>query len=267
MKTRHSILGLAVSAALTGPHGAMAEQPSATVLGPILAEAQAATAAPGSREASGTLHGRVLDAERGAFLAGAFVRVLGTGREARTDRDGRFLISGLAAGDYELEIDYLGYPPRRFDIRVAVGEALNEQFHLGAGQALDEIVVHGIRDTQLRSLNRQRASDNITNVVSADSIGRFADKNVAEALARVPGVAVARDQGEGRYISVRGTPTEFNAVALDGVILPAPDPDTRAVDLDTIPTDIVSSLEITKALTPNMDADSRVLLLSDARAR
>jgi len=121
---------------------------------------------------------------------------------------------------------------------------------------IEEIMVRGIRDAQSRAINQERESDNIITVVSSDSIGRFPDGNIAEALARVPGLAVARDQGEGRYVSVRGTPTEFNAVAIDGVILPAPDSSTRAVDLDTIPTDVVSMLEVTKALTPDMDADS-----------
>jgi TonB-dependent receptor len=135
-------------------------------------------------------------------------------------------------------------------------QALAEDSTRQAIGPIEEIVVRGIRDAQTRALNQQRQSDNIITVVSSDSIGRFPDGNIAEALSRVPGLAVARDQGEGRYVSVRGTPTEFNAVAVDGVVLPAPDSSTRAVDLDTIPTDVVSMLEVTKALTPDMDADS-----------
>ena len=79
---------------------------------------------------------------------------------------------------------------------------------------------------------------------------------MAESLQRVPGIAIQRDQGEGRYINVRGAPSAFTAVSVDGVTVPAVDPGTRAVDLDTLPSDIVSNIEISKTLLPSQDADS-----------
>jgi TonB-dependent receptor len=122
--------------------------------------------------------------------------------------------------------------------------------------SLDEIVVTAIRDAAARAAKQQRESKGVTTVVSADTIGRFPDPNIAEALQRAPGVAIQRDQGEGRYVNVRGGPAEFSAVSIDGVSLPAPDPTTRAIDLDTIPSDVVRQLEIVKTLRPDQDADS-----------
>jgi len=122
---------------------------------------------------------------------------------------------------------------------------------------VDELVITGpIVDAAARALVQQRVSDATINVVAADSIGRFPDPNIAEALQRVPGIGVERDQGEGRYINIRGAPSEFTAISVDGVSLTSPDPSTRAVDLDTIPSDIVAQLEISKTLRPDQDADS-----------
>ena len=121
---------------------------------------------------------------------------------------------------------------------------------------LQEVVITAIIDSARRAADQQKNASGVTNVVAADAIGRFPDPNIAEALQRVVGVAISRDQGEGRYINVRGGPSEFSAVTIDGVSISAVDPETRAIDLDTIPSDIVSSLEITKTLRPDQDADS-----------
>ena len=124
------------------------------------------------------------------------------------------------------------------------------------GEVLEEVVITAIIDSAKRAADQQRSASGVTNVVSSDAIGRFPDPNIAEALQRVVGVAIARDQGEGRYINVRGGPSEFSAITIDGVSIAAPDPTTRAIDLDTVPSDIVGALEITKTLRPDQDADS-----------
>ncbi len=251
MKHRHTLVGLAVCAALSLPATSLAASPLPTLISVAQSGGTVTVAA-------GTLRGRVVDEARGAPLPGALIRIVDSDREARSDREGRFSVASLPAGTYRVEVDYLGYETQIVEASVtaAAGSFIEIRLRDTRAATLDTIVVYGFRDQQTRELNQQRASDNIINVISADSIGRFPDGNVAEALSRAPGLAIERDQGEGRYVSVRGTPIDFNAVAVDGVILPAPDAGTRAVDLDTIPTDIVSSLEITKALTPDMDADS-----------
>lgn len=125
-----------------------------------------------------------------------------------------------------------------------------------ADDGLEEVVITAIIDAAKRAADQQKNARGVTNVVAADAIGRFPDPNIAEALQRVVGVAIARDQGEGRYINVRGGPSEFSAVTIDGVSVAAPDPSTRAIDLDTVPSDIVGALEISKTLRPDQDADS-----------
>lgn len=207
-----------------------------------------------------SVRGRVTDAN-GAALPGAEIRSA-TGQRAVTGENGEFAMTGLPDGAATLTISYLGLPETTRTVSVANGETTRVDITLGGGTedggtTLEDVVVFGaITDGVARSLNQQRSSDATINVLSADAIGRYPDPNVAESLQRVQGVAIQRDQGEGRYINVRGAPSAFTAVSVDGVTVPAMNPDTRAVDLDTLPSDIVSSVEVSKTLLPRQDADS-----------
>ncbi|SEA77929.1 TonB-dependent receptor [Alkalimonas amylolytica] len=196
-----------------------------------------------------------LQDNRNSFLQGAIVRIAGTNRETTTDRQGRFRFDGLQPGSYQLEVSYLGFGTQRVSAEVLPGQGVALDLRYGNGD-VEVMHVFGSRDAQSRALNIQRASDNLKSVVSADYLGRFPDDNVAEAMQRLVGASIQRDQGEGKYVNVRGAPLEYANVSIDGVIIPSPDGGTRAVDLDTIPSDIISLLELTKAITPDMDADA-----------
>ncbi len=130
---------------------------------------------------------------------------------------------------------------------------------LGQDQVVQETVTvtaEVIRDAQARALNQQRTAPNITNVVSADQIGQFPDTNAVEAVQRIPGISIQRDQGEGRYIIVRGAEPRLNSVMINGERVPSPDAELRQVAADVIPADLLQSIEVSKALTPDMDADA-----------
>jgi len=203
-----------------------------------------------------SINGTVYD-ESGNALPGARVSVANAANETTTDLQGMFSIFVPESDKVELTIDYLGRPQttrvisrtdRTQPIRITMANDASE----------GDIVVTGgaLFDSTARALNQQRQADNTVTVLSADAIGRFPDPNIAEALQRVPGVGIERDQGEGRYINVRGGPAEFSAITIDGVSIVSVDPATRAVNLDTIPSDIVANLEVTKSLVPSQDADS-----------
>lgn len=203
------------------------------------------------------VRGRVVDSA-GAALPGAKVTARETGAVTATNRQGEFSFPSVPAGDLTLEVEYLGLPEATRTISIAPGASNAVIVTLGEDdQALDRVVVLGsILDGAARALNQQRTNSATTNIVSSDSIGRFPDANIAEALQRVPGFAVARDQGEGRFINLRGAPGDFTGISVDGVSIGSPDPGTRAVDLDTIPSDIVNAIEVSKTLLPYQDADS-----------
>ncbi|WUR16143.1 TonB-dependent receptor [[Empedobacter] haloabium] len=118
------------------------------------------------------------------------------------------------------------------------------------------VVVAGQRASLARAIAAQEKADNIVSVVSSDDIGGLPDRNAAEALARLPGVSLQRDQGEGRYVSVRGLGPDLNAVTINGALVPSPEAGRRAVALDVLPAGLIRSLEVTKTLTPEQDANS-----------
>jgi TonB-dependent receptor len=107
-----------------------------------------------------------------------------------------------------------------------------------------------------KALREQRASDSIESVVHADAIGQLPDDNAAEALQRVPGVSIERDQGEGRFVTIRGLAPDLNSVNINGVNIPSSEPGSRAVAMDVLPSELIQSLSVVKTLTPDMDANS-----------
>ncbi|MBT0667113.1 TonB-dependent receptor [Novosphingobium profundi] len=124
-----------------------------------------------------------------------------------------------------------------------------------------EIVVTGsIVAAQQASLEAKRIAVNMTDIASADAAARFPDQNAAAALARLPGVAVQRDQGQERYIQVRGAPNRWTSVSIDGVPMVGVDEggDTRAFRFDAIPAVMLSEMVINKSLTSDLQADAIV---------
>lgn len=121
---------------------------------------------------------------------------------------------------------------------------------------VEEIVVIGQRAMLQSSIARQKDSDRIESVITRDAIGQFSDQNVAESMRRLTGVNVLNDQGEGRFIAIRGLDPSLNSASINGTRLPSPESDTRSVALDVVPSELVESLQVIKTLTPDMDADT-----------
>lgn len=118
------------------------------------------------------------------------------------------------------------------------------------------ITIIGQAASLRKALSVQESANHVVSVISADDIGALPDKNAAEALARMPGVSLQRDQGEGRYVVVRGLGPDLNSVTINGSLVPAPEGSRRGVALDTLPAGMVRSLEVSKTLTPDRDANS-----------
>jgi len=123
------------------------------------------------------------------------------------------------------------------------------------GEDIDEIVVIGSKATLISAVEKQREADSIISVVDSDALGGFADTTAAEAVRRLSGISVENDQGEGRYVTIRGLSSDLNSIAVNGASIVAPE-NGRSVMLDGLPTELLDSITVAKSLTPEMDADS-----------
>jgi len=220
----------------------------------LVSSCAAAIAAGASAPAfAGDIAGHVYDSTETVALQSAQVRVVELDRVATTGRDGGFVIAGLPAGNYTLEVRYVGAETATQPVSVDESGTVSVDIALGRN---NEILVVGQAANAASSLSRKREADGVSDVLTRDAIGQFPDQNVAESLRRLPGVNILNDQGEGRFVSVRGLDPELNSSSLNGVRLPAPESDIRAVALDVIPSDLIESIEVKKSLTPDMDGDT-----------
>ncbi|MDA9040291.1 phytase [Gammaproteobacteria bacterium] len=120
---------------------------------------------------------------------------------------------------------------------------------------VEEVVVVGTLASLISAIEKQRKSNSIVSVVDSDALGDFPDTTAAEAIRRLSGISVENDQGEGRYVSIRGMSGDLNSIAVNGALIPAPE-GGRKVMLDGLPTELLDSIEVYKSLTPDMDADA-----------
>lgn len=229
----------------------------------ILVAALAATTAPALPVLAQTVNeaqviqGRVLDQSGTVGFEGALIELQPLGLQTVSERDGRYRFPSVPPGSYQISVEYLGAARAQAPVEVAAGQAATADFRIGDEAApIENILVVGQAAGQARALNQQRAADTIQNVVSADAIGKFPDQNAAESLQRVSGVSVARDQGEGRFVIIRGIDPALTSTTINGVRVPGPESDSRQVNLDVISSDLLEALVVSKALTPDKDGDS-----------
>ncbi|MEL6360777.1 MAG: TonB-dependent receptor [Pseudomonadota bacterium] len=204
------------------------------------------------------IEGRVSDQSGDIALDGAIVRIVETGATTTTNRAGEYRFAAVPAGAYTLRISYVGAEQVETSVNVASADAVaRADVSLGSDvRLIDNVLVVGQRGALNSALSQQKASDRVITVLSSDAIGQLPDENVAEAARRAAGVNIQNDQGEGRFVSIRGANPNFVTSTINGVRIPSPEADARQVPLDVIDSDILSSITITKTLTPDVDGDS-----------
>ena len=207
-----------------------------------------------AQNGTGTVTGTITDTQ-GAALDGVKVTLEPGDYTILTNQGGRFLIPGVTAGQHTLTATYAGFTDGSQPVAVASGQPVDVKVSLGIASNSENITVYAPRvGGELEAISRTFNADNIINVLPADVITSLPNANVADAIGRLPDVTLERDEGEGKYVKVRGTEPRLNHTTLDGVTLASPETG-RQIKLDLIPADLVSSVQINKTLQANMEAD------------
>lgn len=200
--------------------------------------------------------GQVKTENSSTALAGAVIKIEELNLRAVAGSDGTFRFNNVPAGEYTIIVSYVGAEPMMRKVTVTDGDNRLEFSVPGGAADVEEIFVLGQRGSLNSSISKQRAADNVSNFLSADAAGNFPDQNVTEAVRRMVGISVENDQGEGRYVTIRGLDPNLNSSSIGGIRLPSPEGDDRKVALDVIPSELLETVEVTKSLTPDMDGDA-----------
>lgn len=202
-----------------------------------------------------TITGSIVDSS--GSLPGVGVLIEGTNIGGATDFNGSFRITNVPLGKQTLVLSFIGYKTLRKEITVTSGTNDLGNISLSeSNEQLEAVVIKStIRQSQMKALSIQKSAPNIMNVIAATSIGKLPDHNAAEAVQRVSGVAVERDQGEGRYVLVRGTPIQWSSTLVNGDRMPSTSSGDRGVPLDIFPSELIQFVQVSKAITPDMEGD------------
>lgn len=217
----------------------------------------ASLAAEVTEEASfGIISGQVTDTERHT-LPGATIQIESLHTGVTADINGFYKLPNIKPGTYTLKVSYVGYTPIYKKVSVTnSNKVIVTDIVMSEGLELQEVNVKGAFAGQRKALQMQKSAMGVTNVVSADQVGKFPDSNIGDALKRINGINVQYDQGEARFGQVRGTSADLTSVTVNGNRLPSAEGDTRNVQLDLIPADMVQTIEVSKVVTSDMDGDA-----------
>ncbi|HWX53539.1 MAG TPA: TonB-dependent receptor [Verrucomicrobiae bacterium] len=204
----------------------------------------------------GAIAGTVKDTTN-AILIGARIEVEPSGKRAVSDSQGQFRINDLVSGDYTLTVSYVGFSPSVTVVKVAGGQTASADALLKVASKADEVLVTAEQVSgEAEAINIERTADNIVQVLPAKVITSLPNTNIADAVGRLPSVTLERDEGEGKYVQIRGTEPRLSNVTINGVLVPSPEGNVRNIKLDVIPSGLVERIEVNKTLSANQDGDA-----------
>ncbi|MEO0474101.1 MAG: carboxypeptidase-like regulatory domain-containing protein, partial [Bacteroidota bacterium] len=202
------------------------------------------------------LSGKITDGEEALVGASVYLQEqlnLGT----TSDLNGEFRLNSISPGTYTIIFTYIGYEKASRQVELKAGEENRiEVVMVPTGFTGEEVVISAQRRGQTQAINQQLSSDKIANIVSADRIQELPDVNAAEAIGRLPGVALSRSGGEGQKVVIRGLEPKFSAITINGVRLPSNSGTDRSVDLSLIAPELLDGIEVFKSPLPDMDAEA-----------
>jgi TonB-dependent receptor len=210
---------------------------------------------------AGTIQGHVKEQATSLPIIGATIRLKETKFGTVSNQNGDFTIRNIPIGKYKITATAIGYEKQKIKDVIIVTDTsvVMVAFELQE-EAIEgtEIVVQARADkeTDISARLTEKNADNVMNVITAQSIERSPDNNSADVLKRLSGLSVVADQGEGRYVVMRGLEQRYNNTLVNGIKIPSPEAKDRFLPLDIFPSELLQRIEVTKSLTPDMEGDA-----------
>jgi TonB-dependent receptor len=203
----------------------------------------------------GTVTGHVSDSS-GSVLQGAQVELQPTGITIISNQQGAYFVNNLAPGNYTITVTYVGFAQFTKTVTVTAGQTAIVDPKMEVSSQKDQIIVTAdAASGEAEAVNREKTADNLLQVMTSEVITSLPNATIADAVGRLPGVSLERDEGEGKYIQVRSLEPRLTNATIDGVNVPSPEPGVREIKFDAMPADLVESVEVNKTLQANMDGD------------
>lgn len=227
---------------------------------PLAAHAEDATTA--ATQSSGAIAGKITSSRDHRPLGGVTVQIRGTDSKTRTARDGSYSFHDLTPGTYTVVLTTTsGLTIEQPFTVTAGGTTVGDIAADTALSAQDEIIVLAQRTPKEVARLAQKQALNVENIQTYQEIRKLPDISVAEAVRRIPGISLETDEGEGRYVNIRGLDADLNSTTFGGLRLPptnnaSPFGGYRAVTMDSIPTGLVGAITVTKSNLPSQDAEA-----------
>ena len=208
-------------------------------------------------QGTGIVKGKVIDALTNESLPSANIVIQDPFLGTISDLNGDYILNNVPAGSQTIHVSYMGYQEQEIAVDISAGETQTLNVSLEVLSIMgEEIVVTTQVYGQRAAINQQFAALTVKNVVSAEKIEELPDANAAEAIGRLPGISLKRNSGEANKIVIRGLSPKYNNVTIEGIRMSSTSDFDRSVDLSLVQSELLSGIEVTKSLTPDMDADA-----------
>ncbi len=220
-----------------------------------------------AEEATGTIEGNVTNSATNLPIGKVKVTIRPAFQTTLTDDEGYYRLTGVPAGEAQLEVTYLGFDKQTATITVPPNASLKRDFVLVREQTTPKddlivlekfsVVADRLMTAQALAMNEQRHAPNIKNVIAFEELSDQGQENIGDYIRFMPGVAIVDDGENAGSLALGGFPPEMSAVQLDGGNVASTgvgEESSRTLSLLEVPMVNIERIEVTKVPTPDMPA-------------
>lgn len=214
-----------------------------------------ATAGAQETPTTGTITGRIIDANTGQGLNNSQIQLVGTTNGTMAGLDGRYILGRVPSGTATILVRRIGYGPKTVTgIVVPGGGSVQLDITLQTADmqlAAVSVTANKEKGSVNEALDQQKNATNVVNAITAEQISRSPDGDAAQAAQRVSGVSIQ----DGKYLQARGLGERYTTASLNGARIPSPEPERKVVPLDLFPAGLLQDITLSKTFTPDQPGD------------